>query len=189
MRSILYTAGCILLLALATHCKQEKEHPCTAKIDTLLYQLDSLSRRISSGEIRRIDDLSYEIRTDLNALDSSAVRPENPPVTQELQDYATLGAYIDSCASSCNAFHQEIVLLESDLLSLKEQITSEEPPDSLEKITSDFQKDIDELALRIDTTLNRSMKLVEQYNLVKPRIENIKQDYIAAGSEPDEAAD
>ncbi len=189
MRFIIYTVGCLFLLVFITECKQEKEHPCTSQIDSLLYQLDSLNREISSGGIRRISDFSEEIRSDLTLIDSSGLYPPEPGVREEIDNYAYLGSYIDSCIRSCSAFHQEIVLLESDLQSLAEKMASEEPPDSLDKLISGYQEDINELAFRIDTTLNRSMKLVEEYFLVKPRIETIKQQHLASGSEPDEAAD
>lgn len=162
----------LLIVFLSDGCRNKNENNKASEVDSMLNVVYSLQDTISSENVQILHGISQVLNDDLSLVyDSAYEEVINSPVTTQ---YASLFSDVESCVLACNGYHEEIFLLESDLLELLDLIrNSSLPDDSLSGMIvyeSDLLKD---MKTRIDTNLDKIARNIGSFYKLKPRMDSL----------------
>jgi hypothetical protein len=178
--SLIKQASPVLLLIfciIVPRCKSDLPEDKINEVDSLMALTLNLQKKISSPEIQKLNDLISVISNDLSLFtDPDLQEFSSNKMRKELEEYITLQADIENCLSACKNYNEEIFLIENNLTDIQNKITSDfEYPEKIGELIDTEKVLLDDLLMRIDSSLNYIDKHLERYYYLKPKIDELKQ--------------
>lgn len=167
----------LILCIILPRCKSDLPEDKINEVDSLMALTLNLQKKISSPEIQKLNDLSSEISNDLSLFtDPDLQEFSSNKMTKKLEEYITLQTDIENCLSACKNYNEEIFLIENNLTDIQNTLTSDfEYPEKIGELIDTEKVLLDDLLMRIDSSLNYIDKHLERYYYLKPKINELKQ--------------
>lgn len=150
--------------------------------DSLRKALNEIQSVLGSPEVQRIDEISRQVRKDLELVPSedSVAEPDQGIVNA----YEMLGAGLDSCLSSCSRYHEEAYMIESSLEEISDLMKKNgaDPREIKTRLAAESLL-LEELSQRIEATLTYKEIRLRQYNNLKPQMDSIKAPDESGGAD------
>lgn len=166
-----------ILCMILSRCKSDLPEDKISEVDSLMAITLNLQKKISSPEIQKLNDFSSEISNDLSLFTDPGLQEfSSDKMTKELEEYIILQADIENCLSACKNYNEEIFLIENNLIDIRNKLTTDyEYPEKIGELIDTEKVLLDDLFMRIDSSLNYIDKHLEQYYYLKPKIDALKQ--------------
>ncbi len=164
---------CIIL----PRCKSDLPEDKINEVDSLMTLILNPQKKISSPEIQKLNDFSSEISNDISLFtDPDLQEFSSDKITKELEEYITLRADIENCLSACKNYNEEIFLIENNLIDIRNKLTTDyEYPEKIGELIETEKVLLDDLLMRIDSSLSYIDRHLEGYYYLKPKIDELKQ--------------